>query len=72
MVVAFKGLQFPKMSSCMRFFSCTIPTSFRELQVILTERGIIVDHPTLNRWVVRYFPRVAAQTRIRKRTTARS
>ncbi|NKW11141.1 IS6 family transposase [Ochrobactrum tritici] len=48
------------------------PVSYRDLQEILAERGIAVDHATLNRWVVRYSPLIAAQAQSRKRPTARS
>lgn len=36
---------------------------------IMTERGVDVDHATLNRWVVRYSPRIAEQAQKRKRPT---
>ncbi len=48
------------------------PVSYRDLQEILAVRGIAVDHATLNRWVVRYSPLIAAQAQSRKRPTARS
>lgn len=42
---------------------------FRE---ILAERGVAVDHASLNRWIVRYLPLIAAQTQLHKGSTARS
>ncbi|NKC23250.1 IS6 family transposase [Ochrobactrum oryzae] len=54
------------------FFYVRYPVSYRDLQEILAERGIAVDHATLNRWVVRYSPLIAAQAQSRKRPTARS
>ncbi|MCK4207746.1 IS6 family transposase, partial [Brucella pituitosa] len=48
------------------------PVSYRNLQEILAERGICVDHATLNRWVIRYSPQIAAQAQLRKCRTARS
>jgi len=36
------------------------------------ERGVDVDHATLNRWVVRYSPQIAAQAQRRKTPTASS
>jgi transposase-like protein len=48
------------------------PVSYRDLQEILAERGIAVDHATLNRWVVRYSPQIATHTHMRKRRTANS
>ncbi|NKW11136.1 IS6 family transposase [Ochrobactrum tritici] len=54
------------------FFYVRYPVSYRDLQEILAVRGIAVDHATLNRWVVRYSPLIAAQAQSRKRPTARS
>lgn len=49
-----------------------LPVSHRELQEILDERGISVDHATLNRWMVRYSSQIAEQAQMRKRRTASS
>ena len=35
----------------------------------MAERGVEVDHATLNRWVVKYSPQIAAQAQRRKRPT---
>ncbi len=35
----------------------------------MAERGVDVDHATLNRWVVRYSPQIAEQAQKRKRLT---
>lgn len=73
MAVNFKGTHFPKSVILHAvFFYTRYPVSYRELQEILAERDIIVDHATLNRWVVRYSPQIAAQAQIRKRHTANS
>ena len=32
------------------------PISYRQLEEMLAERGVEVDHSTLNRWVVKYTP----------------
>lgn len=73
MTVAFKGTHFPKSIILHAvFFYVRYPVSYRDLQEILAERGIAVDHATLNRWVVRYSPLIAAQAQSRKRPTARS
>ena len=37
---------------------CRYGISYRELQEMLTERGIPVDHTTLYRWVQRYAPEI--------------
>ncbi len=73
MTVSFKGAQFPKSVILHAvFFYVRYPVSYRDLQEILRERGLAVDHATLNRWVIRYSPQIAAQAQIRKRPTANS
>jgi transposase-like protein len=32
------------------------PISYRQLEEMMQERGVAVDHSTLNRWVVKYAP----------------
>ncbi|MGC0055895.1 IS6 family transposase (plasmid) [Brucella pituitosa] len=71
MTIYFKGAHFPKNVILYAvFFYVRYPVSYRELQEILDERGISVDHATLNRWVVRYAPQIAAQAQMRKRPTS--
>ena len=38
----------------------------------MEERGVYVDHATLNRWVVRYSPAIAAKAKARKRPVCSS
>ena len=54
------------------FFYVRYPVSYRDLQEILAERGVSVDHATLNRWVIRYSSQIAAQVQLRKRRTVSS
>ena len=73
MTVDFKGTHFPKSVILHAvFFYVRYPVSYRDLQEILAERGVCVDHATLNRWVVRYSPQIATQAQMRKRPTASS
>lgn len=46
--------------------------SYRDIEEILAERGVTVDHATLNRWVVKFSPLIAARMQVKKRPTARS
>jgi transposase-like protein len=39
------------------------PISFRRLEEMMEERGVEVDHATLNRWVVKYIPLLEANVR---------
>jgi len=40
------------------------------LKEIMAERGISVDHATLDRWGVKFSPLIAANAQARKRPTA--
>src|SRR4029079_17074102 len=48
------------------------PISYRQLEEMMGERGVAVDHSTLNRWVIRYVPEVEKQFRRRQRPVGRS
>ncbi|KEO59995.1 IS6 family transposase [Thioclava indica] len=54
------------------FFYVRYAVSYRDLEEIMAERGVQVDHATLNRWVVKFSPLIAAQAQRRKRPTANS
>jgi putative transposase len=40
--------------------------SYHELEEILAELGVSVDHATLNRWAVKYSPLIAAKAQAKK------
>jgi putative transposase len=42
------------------------PISYRQLEETMQERGVEVDHSTLNRWVLKYVPELERQFRGRK------
>jgi len=68
--VDFKGVHFPKSIILYAvFFYVRYSVSYRDLQEIMAERGVEIDHATLNRWVVKYSPQIAAQAQKRKRPT---
>ena len=63
MMVDFKGAHYPKSVILFAvFFYLRYPVSYRDLEEIMQERGVDVDHATMNRWVVKYshLERVAA------------
>jgi putative transposase len=62
----------PKPSFCTRFFYVRYAVSYRDLEEIMLERGVSVDHATLNRWVVRFAPLIAAKAQARKHPMAKS
>ena len=43
------------------------PISDRQLEEMMEERGVEVDHSTLNRWVLKYVPLLEQAFRVRKR-----
>ncbi|BGE87876.1 hypothetical protein Ms3S1_p11170 (plasmid) [Methylosinus sp. 3S-1] len=46
--------------------------SYRQLEEMMEERGVDVDHSTLNRWVVKYAPLLEKRFRAGKRTVGSS
>ena len=46
--------------------------SYREIEEMLAERGIRVDHATINRWVIRFAPIIETNARRLKRKTGAS
>jgi transposase-like protein len=48
------------------------PISYRQLEEMMGERGVAVDHSTLNRWVIKYAPEFEKQFRRRQRSVGRS
>jgi putative transposase len=45
--------------------------SLRDLEEMMAERGISVDHATIHRWVVRYSPELLERFDRRKRAVSR-
>ena len=48
------------------------PISFRQLEEMMDERGVEVDHSTLNRWVLKYVPLLEMRFCARKRSVGSS
>jgi putative transposase len=72
-MVDFKGVHFPKEAILYAvFFYLRYPGSYLDLEEIMEERGVDVDHGTLNRWVVKFAPLMAARAQSRKKPTAES
>ena len=52
-MISFKGVNFPKEVILHAvFFYVRYGVSYRDLEEIMEERGVLVDHATLNRWVI--------------------
>ena len=72
-MISFKGAQFPKeIILFAMFFYVRYTVSYRDLEEIMAERGVNVDHATLNRWVAKYSPPIADNARRRKTAVDRS
>jgi putative transposase len=72
-MVNVKGAHYPEdIIFYAVFFYVRYGVSYRDLEEIMEERGISVDHSTLNRWVVRYSPQIAREAQQRKRPVSSS
>jgi putative transposase len=72
-MISFNGAQFPKDVILFAvFFYVRYTVSYRDLEKIMAERGVTVDHATLNRWVAEYSPLIANSARRRKVPANRS
>jgi putative transposase len=54
------------------FFYVRYTVSYRDLEEIMAERGVILDHATLNRWVAKYSLLIANTARHRQVPVDRS
>lgn len=71
MTIDFKGNHFPKSVILYAvFFYVRYSVSYRDLEEIMAERGVEIDHATLNRWVVKFSPLIAARAQARKKPTS--
>jgi putative transposase len=68
MMISFKGAHFAReiILTCVRWY-VAYPLSYRQLEELLQERGVIVDHSTIHRWVLKYSPQLEAAFHRRKR-----
>jgi putative transposase len=73
MAVSFKGAHFPQdiILTGVRWY-VAYPLSTRHVEELMRERGVQVDHATINRWVIRYSPQLEAVFHRRKRPVCRS
>jgi putative transposase len=59
MAVSFKGAHFPQeiILTAVRWY-VAYPLSTRHVEELMCERGVPVDHSTVNRWVIKYSPQL--------------
>jgi putative transposase len=67
-MVSFKGAHFVKdiILTCVRWY-VAYPLSHRHVEELMQERGVSVDHATINRWVLKYSPQLKAAFHRHKR-----
>ncbi len=72
-MISFKGAHFPKevMIMAIRWY-LAYPLSYRYVEDFLKERGIPIDHATINRWVIKYAQLLEINARKFKKPTNRS
>ena len=63
-MLSFKGRQFPKAIILMAVrWYVAYALSYRDIEELLNERGVKIDHATVQRWVVEYSPELMEQAR---------
>jgi putative transposase len=52
-----KGMRFPidVILVCIRWYAA-YPLSYRHIEEMMQERGVVVDHSSINRWAIRFLP----------------
>ena len=67
-MISFKGYAYPKeviLQAVPWYLAYTL--SYRDIEELLAERGIHVDHATINRWVIAFAPKLEQAYQKRKR-----
>jgi transposase, IS6 family len=61
---AFRGFRFPAgvILWAVRWYP-RFPISYRDLERMLADRGVAVDHTTLDRWIQRFAPELERRMR---------
>jgi putative transposase len=68
----FKGRHFDRsvILLCVRWYRA-YGHSLRNLEEMMAERGVVVDHATIHRWTIHYAPLLLEQFNRRKRAVSR-
>ncbi|TXT35128.1 MAG: integrase catalytic region [Comamonadaceae bacterium] len=63
-----KGMRFPKeiILLCIRWYAA-YPLSYRNMEEMMQERGVYVDHSSVSRWAVKFLPMLEKIFRKHKR-----
>src|SRR5499426_1755468 len=72
MAISFQGAHFPQdiMLMGVRWY-VAYPLSDRHVEELMEERGVLLDHATIQRWVVKYSPQLEEAFHRRKRPVGR-
>ena len=71
MTLSFANKQFPSATMLMAIrWYLAYKLSYRNIEQLLAERGVLVDHATIHRWVLEYAPQLEAVFRCRKRAVS--
>ncbi len=69
----FKGFcSSPELIMLFVYMKCRFSLSYRDLEEIMSIRGALVDHATLQRWVMRFVPLIDQAVRKRKKPVGSS
>ena len=73
-MISFKGRQFKKTIILMAIrWYLSYSLSYRNIEELMADRGVDVDHSTVNRWVINYSPKLVAKfSNIHKKTVGSS
>ncbi|SDW77653.1 putative transposase [Ruegeria halocynthiae] len=72
-MISFKGAQYPKDLILFAVFSYVrYGVSYRDLEEIMSDLSVTVDHTTLNRWVTKYASAIPDVARMHKEPSDRS
>jgi len=69
-MISFKGRHHKQelILQCVRWY-VAYSLSYRDLEELMAERGYLVDHSTIQRWVLHYAPRIEKAFRQNKKRT---
>ena len=67
-MLSFKGMRFPVdvILVCMRWY-VAYSVRYRHIEELMEERGVTVDHSSIDRWAVRFLPLIEKMVRKHKR-----
>jgi putative transposase len=72
-MLSFKGRHFPKRIILMAVrWYVAYPLSYRNIEELMAERGVKLDHSVVQKWVIHYAPLLESEFRNRKKSTGSS